>query len=97
MSERTAVRTRRFNNNRQLLVMFYGVLTAMSSGGLNLVFHTSNADVAGSFTTSFLMFQSVRTTSSSHQELPFEAAKTGQQRQAVAGVPENIEAAMVQV
>jgi hypothetical protein len=88
---------RRFNNNRQLPVMLYGVLTAVSSGGLNLVFHTSNADVAGTFTTSFRMFQSVRVTSSSHQELPFEAAKTGQQRQAIAGVPEDIEAAMVQL
>jgi len=88
---------RRFNNNRQLPVMLYGVLTAVSSGGLNLVFHTSNADVAGSFTTSFRMFQSVSATGSSHQELPFEAAKADQQRQAVAGVPENIEAAMVQL
>lgn len=40
---------RRFNNNRQLPIMLYGVVHATSAGGLNLVFHTSRADAATSF------------------------------------------------
>jgi hypothetical protein len=88
---------RRFNNNRQLPVMLYGVVTAASSGGLNLVFHTSNADVAGSFTTSFRTFQSGRASTNWDHELPFEAAKTGQQNRVVSNIPDDIEAAMGQL
>jgi hypothetical protein len=88
---------RRFNNNRQLPVMLYGVVTVVSSGGLNLVFHTSNADAAGSFSTSFRMFQDSRASSNFHQELRSEAATTGRQRQAAVSMPENIEAAMLQL
>jgi hypothetical protein len=51
---------RRFNNNRQLPVMLYGVVTAMSSHGLNLVLHTSNLDAASSFTSTFNVFQMAR-------------------------------------
>lgn len=88
---------RRFNNNRQLPVMLYGVVTAASSGGLNLVFHTSNADVAGSFTTSFRTFQSGRTSANWDHELPFEPDKTGQQNRVVSNMPDDIEAAMEQL
>lgn len=48
---------RRFNNNRQLPIMLYGVVHATSSGGLNLVFHTSRSDSATSFQTTFQAFQ----------------------------------------
>jgi hypothetical protein len=51
---------RRFSNNRQLPVMLYGVVTAVSSGGLNLMLHTSNVDAAKAFTASFKIFQSGR-------------------------------------
>ena len=37
---------RRFNNNRQLPIMLYGVVQATSVGGLNLIFHTSCPDSA---------------------------------------------------
>ena len=50
----------RFNDNRQLPVMQYGVVTAASSHGLNLVLHTSNLDAAGSFTATFKMFLTAR-------------------------------------
>jgi len=88
---------RRFNNNRQFPVMLYGVVTAVSSGGLNLVFHTSNVDVAGSFTASFRTFQSGRTNSSVRPDLSFQGVKTGEQRQLGACVPESIEEAMMQL
>ena len=87
----------RFNNNRQLPVMLYGVVTAASSGGLNLVFHTSNADVAGSFTTSFRTFQSGRGSTNWDHELPFEAVRTSQQDRVASSMPDNIEAAMGQL
>jgi hypothetical protein len=48
---------RRFNNNRQLPIMLYGVVHATSPGGLNLVFHTSRPDSASSFQTTFEAFQ----------------------------------------
>jgi hypothetical protein len=48
---------RRFNNNRQLPIMLYGVVHATSTGGLDLVFHTSRADAATSFQTTFQAFQ----------------------------------------
>lgn len=48
---------RRFNNNRQLPIMLYGVVHATSAGGLNLVFHTSRPDSATSFQTTFQAFQ----------------------------------------
>lgn len=48
---------RRFNNNRQLPIMLYGVVHATSTGGLNLVFHTSRPDSATSFQTTFQAFQ----------------------------------------
>ena len=51
---------RRFNNNRQLPVMLYGVVTAVSSAGLILVLHTSSTTAASSFAVSFRMFQSDR-------------------------------------
>ncbi len=51
---------RRFNNNRQLPIMLYGVLTAVSSSGLNLLLHTSNVTAATSFANSFRSFQSSR-------------------------------------
>jgi PAS domain-containing protein len=51
---------RRFNNNRQLPVMLYGVVSASSFGGLNLVLHTSNMEAASSFATTFKTFQSDR-------------------------------------
>ncbi len=51
---------RRFNSNSQLPVMLYGVVSASSSGGLNLVLHTSNIDAAISFAATFKTFQSAR-------------------------------------
>jgi PAS domain-containing protein len=51
---------RRFNNNRQLPVMQYGVVTAVSSHGLNLVLHTSNLDAASAFSGTFELFQTAR-------------------------------------
>jgi hypothetical protein len=51
---------RRFNDNRQLPVMQYGVVSASSSSGLNLVLHTSNMDAASSFSATFKTFQSSR-------------------------------------
>jgi hypothetical protein len=48
---------RRFNNNRQLPIMLYGVVHATSAGGLNLVFHTSRPDSATSFQVTFQAFQ----------------------------------------
>lgn len=48
---------RRFNNNRQLPIMLYGVVHATSAAGLNLVFHTSRPDSATSFQTTFQAFQ----------------------------------------
>ncbi len=50
----------RFNNNRQLPIMLYGVVTAVSSSGLNLVLHTSSMPAANSFETSFRTFQGER-------------------------------------
>lgn len=40
--------------------MLYGVVTAVSSGGLNLLFHTSNATAASTFADSFRSFQGAR-------------------------------------
>ncbi len=51
---------RRFNNNRQLPIMLYGIITAVSSGGLNLLLHTSNVLTASSFADSFRSFQAKR-------------------------------------
>ena len=48
---------RRFNNNRQLPIMLYGVVHATSAGGLNLVFHTSRPDSATSFQSTFQAVQ----------------------------------------
>ena len=50
----------RFSNNRQLPIMLYGVVIAASSGGLNLLLHTSNVASASSFASSFESFQSSR-------------------------------------
>jgi hypothetical protein len=88
---------RRFNNNQQLPIMLYGVLTAVSSGGLNLILHTSSVDAASSFTTSFRAFQGGRIANGFHQELPFQAARAEEQREFVSSVPGNIEAAMIQL
>jgi hypothetical protein len=52
---------RRFNNNQQLPIMLYGVVTASTSGGLNLILHTSNMDAASSFSTGFEGFQNAYT------------------------------------
>jgi hypothetical protein len=51
---------RRFNNNRELPVMLYGVVHTSSSGGLNLILHTSNMAAAGSFVATFKVFQNDR-------------------------------------
>lgn len=51
---------RRFNNNRQLPIMLYGVVHATSLGGLNLVFHISRSDAATAFHSMFLAFQTNR-------------------------------------
>jgi len=68
---------RRFNNNKQLPIVLYGVVHATSSGGLNLVFHTSRSDAATSFQTLFQAFQTNRVkatlppkTSSTHADSP---------------------------
>lgn len=37
--------------------MLYGVVTAATSGGLNLILHTSNMDAASSLSTGFKSFQ----------------------------------------
>jgi hypothetical protein len=63
---------RRFNNNRPLPVMLYGVVSASSSGGLNLVLHTSNMDAASSFAATFKSFQSSRARGMS-AELPLSS------------------------
>lgn len=52
---------RRFNNNRQLPIMLYGVVTASTSGGLNLILHTSNVDAASSLNIGFKSFQNAYT------------------------------------
>jgi DnaJ-domain-containing protein 1 len=39
----------------------YGVVTASTSGGLNLILHTSNMDAASSFSTGFEGFQNAYT------------------------------------
>ncbi len=88
---------RRFNDNRQLPVMLYGIVTVMSSGGLNLILHTSNVDVAGSFATSFRAFQSGGASNSVRRELPFQADQAEGQRQTATSVPANIESAMLQL
>jgi hypothetical protein len=88
---------RRFNNNRELPVMLYGVITAVSSGGLNLVLHTSNVDAASSFTSAFRSFQNGRANSSFHQGVPSQIAHTEERRQTISSVPGNIEAAMMQL
>lgn len=66
---------RRFNNNRQLPIMLYGVVHATSAGGLNLVFHTSRPDSATSFQTTFQAFQINR----GRRTLPESASGRSQQ------------------
>jgi hypothetical protein len=66
---------RRFNNNRQLPIMLYGVVHATSAGGLNLVFHTSRPDSAASFQTTFQAFQINR----GRHTLPESASVSSQQ------------------
>ena len=87
---------RRFNNNRQLPVMLYGVITAVSSGGLNLMLHTSNVDAAGSFAAAFRSFQTGRDgrifDEKRHTD---EEGQTKKKRQSDATCPENVEKAMV--
>lgn len=51
---------RRFNNNRQLPVLLYGVIIVTSSKGLNVVLNTSNSEAATTFVGSFHNFQSHR-------------------------------------
>ena len=75
--------------------MLYGVVSAVSSGGLNLVLHTSNADAASSFTASFRTFQSNRDTSGFGHELPRDSAKTNDPQHTATATPQNIEEAMV--
>lgn len=87
---------RRFNNNRQLPVMLYGVVTGVSSGGLNLVLHTSNVDAASSFAAFFKRFQS-----GSARHIPdkerhtSDEGQTKEKHRSNAACPENIEKAMV--
>jgi len=86
---------RRFNNNRQLPVMLYGVVTAVSSGGLNLMLHTSNVAVASSFATSFRSFQSSRDRRIFDEvQQTNNESKTEEKRQPGGSCPESIEKAM---
>ena len=84
---------RRFNNNRQLPIMLYGVVHVASSGGVNLLFHTSNLEAASSFTTSFRSFQRIRARGFD-QELPRATDETKKVHPSVASIPSTVEAAM---
>ena len=87
---------RRFNNNQQLPVMLYGVVTAASSGGLNLMLHTSNVSAASSFAASFKAFQSSRDRYIfDEMRQTLEEVKTDKKRQKYGSCPENIEKAFV--
>ena len=62
-------------------MMQYGVVTAVSSHGLNLVLHTSNLDAASSFSSTFKVFQTARALglsdglpSGNHEELHRQAS-----------------------
>ena len=83
---------RRFNNNRQLPVMLYGVVTAVSSSGLNLILHTSSMAAANSFATSFKAFQGDRS-GLQIGEGSRPAGESGSD-QAIRSFPENIRSAM---
>jgi hypothetical protein len=86
---------RRFNNNRQLPIMLYGVITAVSSGGLNLMLHTSNVDAASSFAAAFKGFQSGGDRRISDEKRhPNEESQPKKKRRAGASCPENVDKAM---
>jgi DnaJ-domain-containing protein 1 len=73
--------------------MLYGVVHVASSGGVNLLFHTSNLEAASSFTTSFRSFQSIRARGFD-QELPRATDETKKVHPSVASIPSTVEAAM---
>ena len=86
---------RRFNNNRQLPIMLYGVVTAVSSGGLNLLLHTSNSTAAESFANSFRVFQGTRDHRLFGEPGQTEHTEwTESKRQATSSAPANIQRAM---
>ena len=86
---------RRFNNNRQLPVMLYGVVTAVSSGGLNLLLHTSKAVAANSFANSFRTFQSSRDRRLFGEPgTSGRAGRTDSKGQATSSTPRNVQEAM---
>ncbi len=86
---------RRFNNNRQLPIMLYGVVTAVSSEGINLLLHTSNVSAASSFTDSFRIFQSSRDRLMLNEAGPLiSEKKTAQEPPANATRPANVAKAL---
>ena len=86
---------RRFNNNRQLPIMLYGVVHATSAGGLNLVFHTSRPDSATSFRTTFQTFQINRGRHTLLESISEGSQKsTGSDNSAASTLPTDISQAM---
>jgi DnaJ-domain-containing protein 1 len=73
----------------------YGVVSASSSVGLNLVLHTSNMEAASSFAATFKAFQSGRTRGESAELPPSRKGdRSKKQRPASSSCPADIEQAM---